>query len=106
MKHVIWICALFVLFCVIFIGLGLMASQPSHGHSWYDADCCNDKDCEPMEADYLPVENGQYLLPNGEKVAVNNVRPSLDGRYHWCRIRDLIRPQGKLSCLYVPSSGV
>lgn len=75
-------------------------------HSWYDAECCNDKDCEPMEADYLPVENGQYLLPNGERVAINNVRPSLDGRYHWCRIQTLIRPQHKLACLYVPSNGV
>lgn len=84
-------------------------SEPVFAHSWYDADCCSQKDCEPMAADYLPVEDGAYILPNGERVSVDKTRPSLDGRYHWCRHTSdstLIRPKDRQNCLYVPNNGV
>ncbi len=25
-------------------------SRPARSHSWYDADCCSDRDCEPVTA--------------------------------------------------------
>lgn len=88
--------------------------QPVFAHSWYDKDCCDIRDCEPMTEDYLPVEGGMYVLPNGERVSVDKTRPSLDGKFHWCRSiawaegqkRTLIRPADKPNCLYVPNNGV
>jgi hypothetical protein len=100
---IIWILAI----------IGVSALSEAFAHSWYDKGCCDIRDCQPMTEDYLPVENGMYILPNGERVSVDNARPSLDGKFHWCRFLgfegasgSLIRPSGQPNCLYVPNNGV
>ena len=29
---------------------GLLVSAPAYSHDWYPHDCCNDKDCAPVES--------------------------------------------------------
>lgn len=78
-------------------------------HSWYDSECCSSSDCEMMAEKFLPQSAREWILPNGERVPIENTRPSLDGDFHWCRHNGkdgIIRSSGKPVCLYVPPGGV
>lgn len=68
-------------------------------HSWYDKDCCDERDCRPATPEEVQV------VPNGFTVRYKGMvrnfsrtefRPSQDGRYHICVTPVIIR------CLYVP----
>jgi hypothetical protein len=97
--------AAFGLACALF----RLSMGDAYGHSWYDKECCDIRDCEMMAEKWLPTEGDSYVLPNGERVPIANVRPSLDGDFHWCRYvgtTNVIRPSGQPICLYVPPGGV
>ena len=38
--------------CCVIVGLALLIvfflARPAKSHSWYDPDCCSDRDCEPV----------------------------------------------------------
>ena len=91
--------------------LGL-ASTPAFGHSFYELECCSERDCWPAGKDADAKEPEPrvtprgYVLHDGTVVAFRDARPSPDGRYHVCRrlgelTGDLIRV-GPRACLYVP----
>ncbi len=68
--------------------------QPAH--SWYPFECCSDQDCEPV-SDAVEVPGGYQT--HGIFVPMAKVRPSQDGRYHWCH-RD-----GTVFCFFAPLAG-
>lgn len=90
--------------------LGLWVASPALGHSWYDAICCSDQDCRPMEPGAVEWTPGGYLIhESGELIPEDSyvVRDSQDGRYHRCSLH-YRAPQvpNETRCLYVPRMGV
>ncbi len=81
-------------------------SSPASSHSWYDADCCSDHDCEPVSAvsfvasdpSTVPVMVVTTSLGTKPVTPMTKIRQSKDGRMHACIY------QGRLLCLYMPPS--
>ena len=81
-------------------------SSPASSHSWYDADCCSDHDCEPVSAvSYVasdpaatPVMVVTTSLGTKPVTPITKIRQSKDGRMHACIYQD------RLYCLYLPPS--
>jgi hypothetical protein len=81
-------------------------SRPVGSHSWYDADCCSDRDCEPVSAvsfvasdpKSAPVMVVTTSFGTKPVTPETKIRESKDGRMHACIY------QGKLICLYLPPS--
>ncbi|MFH6783322.1 MULTISPECIES: hypothetical protein [Methylobacterium] len=65
-------------------------------HSWYPYECCSDQDCEPI-SDAVEVPGGYRT--HGIFVPLDKVRPSQDGRYHWCH------RGGIVFCFFAPLAG-
>ncbi|MGX7708293.1 hypothetical protein [Methylobacterium sp. Gmos1] len=68
--------------------------QPAH--SWYPFECCSDQDCEPI-SDAVEVPGGYQT--HGIFVPMAKVRPSQDGRYHWCHRGTYV------FCFFAPLAG-
>ena len=105
--------------------LGLLAG-PASAHSWYDAICCSDRDCqrieprnvratpegwlvtvEPSDHPFIKARTTRlyrYIdsLPGAQTIdGVPEARPSGDTEFHLC-----VGPNtGALLCLYVPEFG-
>jgi len=85
---------------VIVLGL----AQPARSHSWYDADCCSDQDCEPVntvsfvagDEVSVPVMVVTTSLGTKPLTPATRIRESRDSRMHACIY------QGRLICLYMP----
>ena len=81
-------------------------SRPARSHSWYDPDCCSDRDCEPVTAisfvasDSTSPPTMLVTTSFGTKpvTAETRIRESKDGRMHACIYWE------KLICLYLPPS--
>ena len=73
-------------------------SSPALAHSFYDYDCCSDRDCHPVNSDDLvEVEDGCWkYLPTGAKFCGKQVRPSQDKHWHVC-----IGAGGQPYCAYI-----
>jgi len=95
--------------------------SPAHAHSWYSAECCDDRDCAPISDEYVSITAEGYevvIPPGGHPLATSEVRdlfrygdprlrPSQDGDYHGCLIVGegvfgSATAGGWLRCLYVP----
>ncbi|MBX9588216.1 MAG: hypothetical protein K2X43_02855 [Hyphomonadaceae bacterium] len=95
--------------CVI-VALALVVvvvlARPARSHSWYDPDCCSDRDCEPVSAiTFVASDPGAVPVmvvttSFGTKPVTSNtkIRESKDSRMHACIY------QGVLLCLYLPPS--
>jgi hypothetical protein len=79
----------------------LVLSSAALPHSWYDAECCSDRDCAPISYAPRPLPGGSYLLDTGEVVPRDRVKWSRDEHYHLCRMPGT----GHIFCLYVPPQG-
>lgn len=71
-------------------------------HSWYDIDCCHDKDCAPVtsitkgpdkDTDLMMTIHGTYAIKRDGDF---NRRPSKDGNFHVCA------NQFRIICVYYP----
>jgi hypothetical protein len=82
---------------------------PAPGHSWYPKECCDDKDCAPVESvtQLVPAgggmpqiivtsKYGRAIVPQGFPV-----RESKDGRMHVC-MRYSEFGTMEVICLFVP----
>lgn len=77
---------------------------PVAAHSWYDPDCCSDRDCEAVSTvTYVASDPGSVPVmvvttSFGTKpvTAKTKIRESKDSRMHACIY------QGALICLYMP----
>jgi hypothetical protein len=94
--------------CVILLLPAVLVAlpPPARSHSWYDPDCCSDRDCEPVGAVTFVASD-----PNSVPIMVvttsfgtkpvtprTKIRESKDGRMHACIYL------GELICLYLPPS--
>ena len=91
----------------------VLSTNLGKAHSFYTWECCSDQDCWPMGDDKDArepeprLQNGYWVLSDGQRVRVQDARPSPDGRFHVCRRYgqangSVIRPEGKPVCLYTP----
>ena len=79
-------------------------SSPASTHSWYDADCCSNQDCEPVstvafvasDPASMPVMVVTTSLGTKPLTPTTKIRQSKDSRMHACIY------QGRLLCLYMP----
>jgi hypothetical protein len=84
----------------------LFLAGPALTHSWYDPDCCSDRDCEPVSSvgfvastpGAVPVMVVTTSFGTKPVTARTKVRESKDSRMHACIY------QGELICLYMPPS--
>ena len=95
--------------CVI-VALALLIvfflARPAKSHSWYDADCCSDRDCEAVSAvtfvastpGTVPVMVVTTSFGTKPVTPRTKMRESKDSRMHACIY------QGELICLYLPPS--
>lgn len=78
--------------------LVVIAATAAHAHSWYDYDCCSDRDCEPVpfhsvsiteEGVHVKLEPGEHslVLEGVDELLLwgdVNIRQSQDGEHHAC----------------------
>lgn len=85
-------------------GLLIITTTYVAAHGWYDADCCSDRDCEPV-SNIVFISTGPLTVPTmvvttsfGTKPVTEKtkIRESKDSRMHACIY------QGELLCLYMP----
>lgn len=82
----------------------LWSSLPASAHSWYDYQCCSDRDCEPIPPDAVNETEAGYEVNYFSKqgfqvhgfVPRAAARHSQDGRFHGCAM------PSRFLCLYVP----
>jgi hypothetical protein len=75
-------------------------------HSFYDAACCSDRDCEPITFDSVTETRTGYEVSYFSKQGFpvhgfmprEKTRHSQDGRFHGCATST------RFLCLYVPSN--
>jgi hypothetical protein len=84
--------------------IAMFPARSAYAHSWYDADCCSDRDCEPVSAvtyvasdpKSVPVMVVTTSFGTKPVTARTKVRESKDSRMHACIY------MGELICLYMP----
>lgn len=99
-----------VLWLALLLLLSLFVGQAS-AHSWYEPSCCGGNDCAPMSADEYVYDDGHIvILETGERVPLDQTRPSQDGAPHRCVYlygeragRTRTHHQGGF-CVYVPGA--
>jgi hypothetical protein len=74
-------------------------------HSWYDQDCCSDRDCRPVPCEEISnVAGGWIWRHGGWRIYFDkrNLRVSQDDGCHVCIITDdnSVLPRG--NCIYLP----
>ena len=101
----------------IICSVALIASvSAASAHSWYDADCCNLQDCEPIARSTVTLIPGfgyEVTLRPGEHFKVTEgepavtrrftfeeARPSADADFHACVFGQ------RILCLYEPMGGM
>ena len=87
-----------------------LIAAPAMAHDWYEAECCNMQDCEPIPANQVTRTPEGWRMPNGYILPYGAGRktPAQASGFHWCRWhregRPLVQPHGKPVCIYVPES--
>jgi hypothetical protein len=78
------------------------ASSGAGAHSWYDAQCCSDKDCSPaLGADVDPDGSMSIEIAPSNFIQIPAgfpKRPSRDFDFHVCIL------SGRVLCVYVPGN--
>ena len=91
-----------------FSGRGLVTE--AYSHSWYELECCDTRDCEPLAPDQVKVTPDGYITPDGQLIKFGEARVSADGDYHWCKYQKdstkVIWPLDKRACFYAPAGGM
>lgn len=86
----------------------LWAAFPARAHDaptgWtYPAACCSGTDCREVPADWVEERpEGYRIVVTGEVIPMTDrkVRPSPDGRFHWCSVAG--KDDGATICLFAP----
>lgn len=75
--------------CAVFIS-ALLLIDPVDAHSWYDEECCDGKDCHPVDCDAISEEPDGFHWHYGPRrsdallFTHSQLRPSRDGYCHVC----------------------
>lgn len=100
------LCALLAF--MVILAAGFLLPRPAYPHSWYDPDCCHDKDCAPVADNVVEVTPGGFYIKDGWNVFIERgspkIRQSQDAHYHVCGYKASMMTV--VYCLYVPSGGV
>ena len=87
---------------IAFISMFLTTSAMAH--SWYDYDCCHDKDCAPILSEEM-LPDGSYRIGTKVGTAIwrpgspsTRIRPSQDEQEHACILQGT--NQTVVICLY------
>jgi hypothetical protein len=87
---------------LIIILLSAPAITDALAHSWYDPECCSERDCAPVTTTeqvnggaMMTTEHGTVFVPNSYKP----MRISQDGKWHVC-MTTLYTGEKKLLCVY------
>jgi len=94
----------YYLLLAIIVTAMLVLAEMARAHSWYGAECCNNRDCEQLPDDAVTIEEGGYRVRYVAKLGLHvdvlvpfgGVKPSRDGHYHGCANTITFL------CLYVP----
>lgn len=84
----------------------LLSIAFASAHSFYDWECCSDRDCGAVAEGAVTEESGGYrVTATGQFIDRDSpkVRMSPDGRWHLCVLGG--EPGGPVLCLYVPGRG-
>lgn len=75
-------------------------------HSWYDAACCSDADCHPVDCTEL-IERGKSIFYKGYEFYNSMIRPTQDASCHVC-ISNLNNPDPSYTpvphCVYIQNN--
>lgn len=111
---------MFLYFIMFLCAMVLMAHSETMDHNdntihWYDEECCNLKDCEPVpvDAEWVTVTDDGYRViissyEVNELIPFDSpkIRESKDNRFHVCWNRafeyDYSAVNHNVICLYVP----
>jgi len=105
----LWIMLTLLVFAII--------PSKANAHEWYDAACCSDRDCAPVDPSAVKAVEGGFLvvvepgthpmLAEGQErierfVEHGNprLRQSQDNNYHVC-----LNPWRHVLCVYIPPLG-
>jgi hypothetical protein len=93
-----------------YITLAALLYTPALAHSWYELECCDTRDCEPLAPDQVKVTPDGYITPDGQLIKFGEARVSADRDYHWCKYQKnstaVIWPLDKRACFYAPAGGM
>jgi hypothetical protein len=88
----------------------LFSYHSARAHSWYELECCDTRDCEPLAPDQVKVTPEGYITPDGQLIRFGEARVSADKDFHWCKYQKnstaVIWPLDKRACFYAPAGGV
>jgi hypothetical protein len=98
-----WQNRLFIACASLLLGLCMYSCTmtPAPAHSWYERDCCHDKDCHPIAscAEIKELPDGSYVW-NGITFAKASRRVSHDNSCHVCVMEGMPLHYG--ICIYIP----
>jgi hypothetical protein len=99
----------------------LFLATPARAHSFYDPECCSDKDCAPIDSKLVRITDSGYVVTVGPGqhpmvkhapvsfvIPYHTARESPDGRYHVCITEQHVSPDGtaqfgaSMLCFYRP----
>jgi hypothetical protein len=90
--------------------IALAVTTYAKAHSWYELECCDTRDCEPIPADQVKVTPEGFITPDGQLIPFASARVSADRDYHWCKYQKnstaVIWPHEKRACFYAPAGGM
>lgn len=89
------------------ISCGVVLATKVFAHSFYDYDCCHQRDCGPVPStQFRPTPSGWQWIPNGEIIPYDShkIRKSPDGSFHRCGQNSPLDPE-KARCFYIPEMG-
>ncbi len=89
---------------IALLAIAFLATGKANSHSWYDPQCCSNRDCEPIPFEAVTETNDGWVVtyvssrgfPMHAFVPRGKQKESQDGRYHACA-----NPT-RFLCLYVP----
>ena len=104
MSRLAVILGLMAVIALLVLAVMSLAIADAKAHSWYDPDCCSDRDCEPVSSiafvasdpSAVPVMIVTTSFGTKPLTPQTKVRESKDSRMHACIY------QGALLCLYMP----
>lgn len=86
------------LVCALIFFLIMLIPVPAKSHSWYDQDCCHDKDCSPIISVKPSSDPNQSLIVTKHGSGVTSLttkrRKSQDDQDHACIVYEHV------ICLY------
>jgi hypothetical protein len=87
---------------LFFLGASALGISRVLAHSFYDVECCSDRDCFPVPGKQLSDGRYLFLVLDIEYIKTEaDIRPSRDENFHACQPAHKKEPV----CFYAPRAG-